>query len=1117
MHIDDLTEIAVPEQPTLSPDGSQIVYVLRTTDAASDRTVRRLWRVGAQSGAAEALTRGRSDTSPAWSPDGSRLAYLRADDGPAQLWVIAAHGGEPEQLTRLADGAGAPVWSPDGTRIAFSSWVDIGVIEGESEEARAKRAAAPVVIDRLDYRIDGVGALGTSRRHIQVVDVATGAHRQVTDGDWLAGDPAWSPDGTRLAFSANIGADTDLTLRSAAYVIDADDPRARPRLAGLESGSAGPVRWTANNDALLVIGHADAPVGHAALLRVPLDRDGGPAVDLSGSLDRNVVAGGIGYPGALVQLADGGDTALFCVNDRGCSHLYSVDVTGGEPRLVSGGEGRIVNSLSVSGSVAAVVISHATSYGEVVTLDLETGVERVRTSHGETLADVLLFPREERQFAISDGVTVTGWLIRDPEQTGRRPLLLDIHGGPHNAWNAVADETHLYHQELVSRGWAVLLVNPRGSDGYGAEFFNAVAGNWGAAEANDLLEPIDTLVAEGLADPLRLAIAGYSYGGYMTCYLTGRDQRFAAAVAGGVVSDLVSMVGTCDDAHLFSELELGGQYWQDRENYARMSPITSVENVRTPTLVVHGGADLTCPVGQAEQWHTALRELGVPTRLVLYPNASHAFILIGTPSHRLDFNRRVVEWVERFASRAPVAKPAPLDAAHWQRRLDDLARRHKVPGAQLGLLRLHEDGPDEVIQTASGVLNTTTGVPATTESLFQIGSISKVWTTTVVMQLVEEGRIDLDAPVVDTLPELRLSDPDATARVTLRHLLTHTSGIDGDLFADTGRGDDVLEKYVALLADLPLNHPLGATWSYCNAGFTVVGRIIEKLTGMTWDAALRTRLFVPLGLSHTVTLPEEALLFGTAVGHLAEPGSPAEPAPVWGLPRSLGPAGLISSTVADSLAFARLHLLGGLAADGTRVLTEPTAAAMAAKQADLPDKHTLGDSWGLGWIRYLWDGHRIIGHDGATIGQAAMLRLLPEQGLAVALLTNGGNAHDLYEDLFREIFAEVAEVAMPFPLAPPEVPAIVDIAPHVGVYERASVRVDVFDSADGPRLKTTLSGLLAELGTDPTEEYELVPVDTDLFAIRAPGDNTWTPVTFYSLPRGEKYVHFGARATPRVG
>ena len=140
-----------------------------------------------------------------------------------------------------------------------------------------------------------------------------------------------------------------------------------------------------------------------------------------------------------------------------------------------------------------------------------------------------------------------GWLVRDPERDGPRPLLLDVHGGPHNAWNAAADEIHLYHQELAARGWAVLLVNPRGSDGYGEAFYDAVHGAWGVADANDFLEPIDALVAEGLADPERLAVTGYSYGGFMTCYLTGHDDRFEAAVAGGVVSDLVSMYGTCDD------------------------------------------------------------------------------------------------------------------------------------------------------------------------------------------------------------------------------------------------------------------------------------------------------------------------------------------------------------------------------------------------------------------------------------------------------------------------------------------------------------------------------------------------------------------------------------------
>ncbi len=396
--------------------------------------------------------------------------------------------------------------------------------------------------------------------------------------------------------------------------------------------------------------------------------------------------------------------------------------------------------------------------------------------------------------------------------------------------------------------------------------------------------------------------------------------------------------------------------------------------------------------------------------------------------------------------------------------------------------------------------------------------MSKVWTATVVMQLVDEGLLDLDTPIAEVLPELRLADPDVTKQVTMRHLLTHTSGIDGDVFTDTGRGDDCLEKYVALLAEVAQNHPLGATWSYCNAGFSLMGRVIEKLTDGTWDAALRERIFSPLGLEHTGTLPEEVLLHRGAVGHVAEGTAEPARAPVWGLPRSLGPAGLINSIPADVLAFARLHLNGGEAADGTKILGAASTAAMAEKHADLPDKYTLGDSWGLGWIRYTWDGKLLVGHDGNTIGQAAFLRLLPEAGLAVTLLTNGGNARDLYQDLYREIFAELAGVTMPTPLAPPAQPPSVDFARHVGSYERASVRIEVLERDGAAVLRTTITGPLAELVPDPTDEYELTPVDStgDLFAVREPEAQTWTPVIFYALPTGEPYVHFGARATPKV-
>jgi dipeptidyl aminopeptidase/acylaminoacyl peptidase/CubicO group peptidase (beta-lactamase class C family) len=1093
----NLSDLAVPSQPALSPDGSRVVYVLRTLDVDGDRNVDELWSVATGGGTARRLTSGPADVAPAWSPDGSRLAFLR--DG--QLHLLAADGGEAEKMTDLALGAGAPVWSPNGERIAFTSPVD------PVDPVDATDGKGPLATKGVDYQADGAGRFGATRSQLHVVELASGDCRRLTDGDH-AGRPAWSPDSHTLAFTRKVGADSDLTFRTAVHLLDVDDPKAEPRVVALEEGIAGTVSFSSDGQSLLVVGHPTLKLGHAHLLRVPLD--GGEPVDVAGHLDRNVMPGGPAYPGALpVETADG--RLLFAIRDRGCSHLWDQDGP------VLAGAGRVVSGLSVAGSTAVVALATPTSYGEIVALDLGTGVETVLTDHG--VSDDTLFVPEERTFTISDGTEVQAWLVRDPGRDGPLPLLLDVHGGPHNAWNAAADEMHFYHQDLAAKGWAVLLVNPRGSDGYGEAFYDGVQGAWGVADHLDFLEPIDALVAEGLADPDRLAVTGYSYGGFMTGWLTAHDDRFKAAVAGGIVSDLVSEYGASDDGALMGRYELGGPPWANPEGYAAMSPITRVDRVTTPTLVLHGEDDLTCPVGQAQQWHTSLRDRGVPTELVLYPGASHVFILLGLPSQRLDYSRRVVEWVERYAVHG--GRPR-IDVAHWERRLAKLAAKHGVPGVQLGILRHDGTTDDELVVATYGLLNLDTKQPVTADSIFQIGSITKVWTATVVMQLVDEGLADLDAPVVEVLPELRLADPDVTKQVTLRHLLNHTSGIDGDVFTDTGRGDDCIEKYVALLGEQTQNHPLGATWSYCNAGFSVLGRVIEVLTGKTWDEALRERVFVPLQMAHAITLPEEALLHASAIGHVTQDGEKSV-APIWQLPRSIGPAGLVTANAADVLAFARLHLTGGVGPDGTRVLSEESATAMADHQADLPDKYSLGDSWGLGWIRFGWDGQRLYGHDGNTIGQSAFLRVLPDPatggGLAVTMLTNNDGSRDLYEELYREIFAELAGLEMPRPLAPPQ-PPLDDpagaIAPYVGRYERAGVNMDVYVGEDGPMLRTEVVGPIAEMVPDPVDELPLVPYGPALFLTKPPEAETWFPVTFYELPTGERYLHFGARATPKV-
>lgn len=1100
--LEDLYTIAVPGEPAISPDGARVVYVLRTVDREADRNRRCLW-LAEDGREAIQLTRGGGDSAPAWSPDGRWIAFLRAQDGPAQVWLLAAAGGEPRRLTTLPLAAGAPVWSPDGTRLAFAAPVDLDADPGEDEAARKRRTNAPVRTERLVYKADGTGLLRGMRSHLFVVQVPDGELRRLTWGDWHASRPAWSPDGRHLAWSAEMGPDADLHPASAAYVLDLEAPAGGPRAVGPIDGLAGPVTWTGDGSALLVVGRPDVADGPSGLRRVPLA--GGEVRDLAAPLDRNVMPGGPAYPGGLPQVASDGRTVLFCARDRGRTHLYAVDAEGGQPRKLIGGD-TVVAGLSVAPAADrfAVVTTRPDTFGEIALASLADPSPRVVTRH--MIPEVELFAGVDREFPIADGGRVHGWLLRDPDAGGARPLLLDIHGGPHNAWSGVADTMHLYHQELVARGWNVLTLNPRASDGYGAAFWTATHGAWGAADERDFLEPLDQLVAEGVADRDHLAVAGYSYGGFMTCHLTGVTDRFRAAVTGGVVSNLASLFGTSDAGLSLSRLELGAAPHEDPELFRRLSPITRVDRVTTPTLILQGLADDRTDAGQAEEWFAALRSRRIPTRMVLYPGEAHVFIDGGSPSHRLDFNRRILDWL---AEHVDAAGPA-LDAAHWGRRLAELADRHSVPGAALGILRMGAHG-DETVEVATGVLNLDTGVEATPGSLFQLGSITKVWTTTLVMGLVDEGRLDLDRPVADYLPGLTLGSPETAARVTMRHLLTHTSGVDGDFFDDTGRGDDCVERYVDLLAGVPVNHDPGATFSYCNAGFILAGRVVEKLTGMTWDEALRERLLKPLGLEHTVTLPEDALRFRTALGHV---GDPPRPAPRWHLPRSVGPAGVISATVADTLAFARMHLAGGVAPDGTRVLSEDSVQAMQDHQTDVPDTLTKGDSWGLGWMRFGWGGLRLIGHDGNTIGQSAFLRLLPARSLAVTLLTNGGHTEDLYHDLVGEVFSELAGIAPP---PPPEPSGEVgpDASEWLGTYERVGLRTEVLQRDGGLMLRMTdTTPNMGEEEPEPPQEYDLRPVRDRLYVIRAPGTRSWAPVVFYTLADGSRRLHHHLRSSP---
>ena len=347
-----------------------------------------------------------------------------------------------------------------------------------------------------------------------------------------------------------------------------------------------------------------------------------------------------------------------------------------------------------------------------------------------------------------------------------------------------------------------------------------------------------------------------------------------------------------------------------------------------------------------------------------------------------------------------------------QQRLDDAATRHgDVAGAAIAV-----GLGDELAEAATGLVNRNTGVEATPDSVFQIGSVTKVWTAALVLQLVDDGLVKLDEPVRAYLPEFGVADPEVTETVTVRQLLSHTGGFDGDLFEDTGRGDDALEKFIAYLHGAAQVQRPGTLFSYCNSGYCVLGALAAKLRGGTWEEAFRERLITPLGATHVALLAEDAILFRAAAGHVKMPGTErASVLPQWQMPRSNGPAGSTACAAPRELVrFGRMFLAGGVAADGTRLLSGTSVAAMTTPQVDVPGvSGLLANAWGLGVELFDWYGTRVFGHDGGTPGQSTVWRVIPDHDVVIAMSVNGPGAVTLLEQVLIPVIEEATGVRVP--------------------------------------------------------------------------------------------------------
>ncbi len=432
-------------------------------------------------------------------------------------------------------------------------------------------------------------------------------------------------------------------------------------------------------------------------------------------------------------------------------------------------------------------------------------------------------------------------------------------------------------------------------------------------------------------------------------------------------------------------------------------------------------------------------------------------------------------------------------------RLDELLERYGIPGVGLGIWL---DGDE--YHTARGMANRTAGIEATPETIWLIGSITKVWTTTLIMQMIEQGVVDLDATVSSYLPDLELSDPEATASITVRHLLTHTNGITGDYFPYTGRGDDAVARCISTLPTLPMLHQPGEMFSYSNIGFILAGHLVERLTGQTWDQVIRERLLDPLGTTGFCTLPEEAILHRVGVGHVPDANGALVPGQMWPEVRSGGPAGFTPwATTADLLRFARLHLHGGVADSGERLLSNESTAMMQEQHVlSNPSGAYEGDGWGLGWARHLYSNSEpVIGHNG---GAAAVLRVLPERNCAITSLTNAPMGmlvgHRIIDAIIGELFG------LHIPEAPEPVDTVDNLDRYAGTYRHLDMTYHVTANDGSLGLQTVYR---------TTSSSTLHPLDETTFVTVA--DVPYKAAFLQPDAEGRpQYLHIGGRACRRV-
>ena len=661
----DLYSFRWVADPRISPDGALVAYTLVRVNAKHDGYDTSLWVVSTAGGTPRPLTQGPRDSAPRWSPDGKRLAFLRSAGGekpaPAQLWLLPWEGGEARQLTEMPKGAGAAVWSPDGRQLAFNSatWAKDFDKKKDEEESDVR------VITRAVYRANGEGYSEPGRpSHIWVVDASSlpaepRKAKSVTTGDFSAQDPVWSRDGTRLYFLS------DRTLepyyeapKPVIYAVAAMGGEA-VRIAGID-GPAHALSLSPDGTRLAFVGSvARGPNGversysQPDLFVTSVEPGSTPKLltsgydfDIGGGIGGDQGAPRAGGASTPYWSADGRSIVVVS-SDLGRANLHRVDAASGKVEPLSTGDQSISSyTATPDGGHVVALISTPTMIGDLYALE-GSAQRRLTDVNSELFSTLRLSAPQMIWYESFDGKRIQAWVQCPPDfKPGTKyPLILNIHGGPHAAYGYVFDHEF---QWMAAKGYVVLYPNPRGSTGYGQDFGNVIQYAYPGDDYKDLMAGVDELIRRGWVDAARMGVTGGSGGGVLTNWVVGHTDRFTAAVSQRSIADWRDFWYTADFA-LFTPTWFRGAPWREEADFKQRSPISYVENIRTPLMLIEGESDLrTPPAAGGEQMFRALKYLRRPVAMVRFPGESHELSRSGKPTHRVERLRHIVAWMDQY-------------------------------------------------------------------------------------------------------------------------------------------------------------------------------------------------------------------------------------------------------------------------------------------------------------------------------------------------------------------------------------------------------------------------------------------------------------------------------------